>query len=463
MTYPQTVDKALQQTIFDWFQYRSVCDNERFNTYFNRVLNRDIGRYNELLRIQPGVAQYDWLVEEYLESERTHEGSNSGNTSNNSTTTNVTNNVTNTSSSNTDTTNAKGSETGASSNSESTSDNKTTKAKDTASDNSTKSGKSSTKQLGSEIEKNTSQPGDAETVNRTRSNSHSATRSQDPDANYDTTTETTSQSESGSSKGQDVRTPDLTSVTNSEKNQVEVQDTKSLNKTLPMSSGGGDLGKADEAMIGNMPAFTWTNASAMGENFAEHKWQGAPDQENTHNTGTETTDHSTSDNKSQEGTRGATNTISRNEKTDESTDETEQETHTFSTNKQTERTFNGREEEGTNSESGQNVHSGTNESEESGGSTRAGSQNDTRDTTSEQSHTGTQTGATKTDTTVNGTSAENTQTVGTDKSTDRERHTGRHGNPAAILEQAAGFIKQSSAWAWLEWRLEPCFLGIYDV
>lgn len=61
----------LQTTIFDWFQYREVCDDERFPVYFRRILLRDINAYNELLRVQPGYAHYDWLVNQYNETETT--------------------------------------------------------------------------------------------------------------------------------------------------------------------------------------------------------------------------------------------------------------------------------------------------------------------------------------------------------------------------------------------------------
>ena len=89
ITFPTTVDNALKSTIFDWFQYREVCDNEKFNVMFNRVLNQSMRKYNELLRIQPGqpftidgvthYVTYDWLIQNYRES--LTQGSVSGTTS----------------------------------------------------------------------------------------------------------------------------------------------------------------------------------------------------------------------------------------------------------------------------------------------------------------------------------------------------------------------------------------------
>lgn len=73
MTYPEIVDDPTKDLIFDFFQYREVCDNDKFNTFFNRTLNTAMRKYNQLLRIQPGqvigdiVVTYDWLVQEYKE------------------------------------------------------------------------------------------------------------------------------------------------------------------------------------------------------------------------------------------------------------------------------------------------------------------------------------------------------------------------------------------------------------
>lgn len=78
ITFPETVDAALQTTIYDWFQFREVCDDEKFPAFFLRELNKDLRKYNELLRIQPGqsivfpdgrtrTVTYDWMVQNYRE------------------------------------------------------------------------------------------------------------------------------------------------------------------------------------------------------------------------------------------------------------------------------------------------------------------------------------------------------------------------------------------------------------
>lgn len=72
--FPETVDAALQLTILNWYGEREVCDDDKFSTFFLRLLNSCIGRYNALLRIDPSHASYDWLVQRYLESQTKNTG-----------------------------------------------------------------------------------------------------------------------------------------------------------------------------------------------------------------------------------------------------------------------------------------------------------------------------------------------------------------------------------------------------
>ena len=57
------------EAINSWFDFRLVCDNEKFPVFFGRVLTRDYKRYRELLRVEPGVSHYDWLVQQYQEAQ----------------------------------------------------------------------------------------------------------------------------------------------------------------------------------------------------------------------------------------------------------------------------------------------------------------------------------------------------------------------------------------------------------
>lgn len=68
--YPDNIPEALQETIADWFGNRHIADDVLFPLWFKRLLNRDFTRYEELLRIEPGIAQYDYLVGVYRERRR---------------------------------------------------------------------------------------------------------------------------------------------------------------------------------------------------------------------------------------------------------------------------------------------------------------------------------------------------------------------------------------------------------
>ena len=60
--YPTTIPQELQLTINDWYNDRQICDDEKFPVFFQRLLNQTFPMYQELLRVQPGYAHYDWLV-----------------------------------------------------------------------------------------------------------------------------------------------------------------------------------------------------------------------------------------------------------------------------------------------------------------------------------------------------------------------------------------------------------------
>ena len=66
-------DPILKEEIKAWFGYRRVCtiNPEKFLVFFHRTLRNDHERYHQLLRIEPGVAEYDWLVQQYHERQTT--------------------------------------------------------------------------------------------------------------------------------------------------------------------------------------------------------------------------------------------------------------------------------------------------------------------------------------------------------------------------------------------------------
>lgn len=76
------IDSDTLSLIYDWFQFRRVCDNERFQTYFNRQLIRAQRQY--LLLLRNDMTTWDPMVQDYIErltedvSESTHNASNTG-------------------------------------------------------------------------------------------------------------------------------------------------------------------------------------------------------------------------------------------------------------------------------------------------------------------------------------------------------------------------------------------------
>lgn len=73
-TYPAIIPQDLQAVIYDWYQDRHVADDEKFPLWFSRILKADYEQYKQILRIEPGYAQYDWLVTQYRELQREEEG-----------------------------------------------------------------------------------------------------------------------------------------------------------------------------------------------------------------------------------------------------------------------------------------------------------------------------------------------------------------------------------------------------
>lgn len=78
MTY---IDEATQNLLYDWFQFRTVCDDERFPIFFRRKLMRCEVQYHQLLSLEH--RDFDPLVATYRERLTTddyrHNGTN-GNT-----------------------------------------------------------------------------------------------------------------------------------------------------------------------------------------------------------------------------------------------------------------------------------------------------------------------------------------------------------------------------------------------
>lgn len=75
-------DTVVQNVISDWFGLRIVPDTEKFQRFFNRKLEECYPYYQQLLRIDPTISNFDWLVENYLERQTV--GTEAGSSSENS-------------------------------------------------------------------------------------------------------------------------------------------------------------------------------------------------------------------------------------------------------------------------------------------------------------------------------------------------------------------------------------------
>ena len=59
------IDEATQSLLFDWFQFRTVCDDEKFPEFYRRKLMRCEAQYRHLLRLEH--SEFDPLVASYHE------------------------------------------------------------------------------------------------------------------------------------------------------------------------------------------------------------------------------------------------------------------------------------------------------------------------------------------------------------------------------------------------------------
>jgi len=69
-TYPTIIPADLREVIYDWYQDRHVANDDKFALWFSRLLKKEYKHYEQLLRIEPGISDYDWLVTQYREMQR---------------------------------------------------------------------------------------------------------------------------------------------------------------------------------------------------------------------------------------------------------------------------------------------------------------------------------------------------------------------------------------------------------
>lgn len=69
-------DETVQNAVYDWFKYRLIgfSDEDKFLDILRRNVAINYPIYKQKLRIEPGVSQYDWLVETYRERQFKSQG-----------------------------------------------------------------------------------------------------------------------------------------------------------------------------------------------------------------------------------------------------------------------------------------------------------------------------------------------------------------------------------------------------
>ena len=70
------IDETSQQEILTWYQFRHVCNTDKFGVFFRRSARLYAGQYTNLLRIE--AVRYDPMVADYMEREHTRQAQTEG-------------------------------------------------------------------------------------------------------------------------------------------------------------------------------------------------------------------------------------------------------------------------------------------------------------------------------------------------------------------------------------------------
>lgn len=425
----------MQTVINSWFDYRYICylDNTRFINAFQRLLNRDYDRYRQLLRIEPGIAEYDWMVQQYNEAMATTENNSNVNgtvtvdgsiTTAHDVTVGQTHNNTET------TTDARqvavsSNNSGTVNNTKNLVDSGTIGVEGTVSRTTHDEGTKGNTYQG--------------TVANTGTVGNSGTTTSTPRV---TTTNTNVTSGSVMTENSDVTTTDNINLTKSDPMSIEnglgggAGNTSSDNGDTSASASGNIYGSE-----GNVPNLDWQYASSQAQatgvtNNGSSGKTSYDDYQVESTTSYDGSDTTSSSNTRTDNTLATSNSTSSETTENDGTDSTTTEKNTTSSMSHT-----GTDNTTTSS-------NGLTTTTNSGNITVGDSGTATTTTTG----TDTVTNATGT-TTINSVSGTGvTKTITTGRSVD----------PATLLTNAVSFITNTSAWAWLYKRLDTCFIGIYD-
>lgn len=423
------VDEATQSNLFDWFQFRQVCDNDKFITFYTRKLNLEWNHYQELLRIEPGpgLASYDWLVTDY--KERQHKNKFNENNNNQ-----IKSNEENTNEGTQIAKLTKGTaqeKTGTETLNLSSSEEFSSQGDST--NKITKTGTGEQKEKGTNTEDTTTNNTQGQQVDtKTAENTNKSTKAQSV-KNEKTSNGTTK------NDGYNLTYSDDKHVSSVNPMDLKGNITKGV---LNVNFDGNNDGENDQpAPVGQYVSdLDWATATAQEESSG-YRLDSRNTKDTTNNTETDLTTYG-------EGS----DTITDNSNESITTGERKDTSNTIGTNN-IDNTIN---TESNTEENGEADYSDTGSTERTGKNEEV--YNWKISETGEDVNNITNTGKTSKN------SEKNEEGIRSGFSTDQEVISGRNNqNIATILEDASRFIKNSDAFDWLRKQLEVCFFGIYDI
>lgn len=422
----EVLDTATRANIEAWFQLRQIVPH--FDVFFQRALNTAYPYYVELLRVDPSVSSFDWLVDNYVERQ----------TASTDDTTRTPDLVTERTPDLTSATeyNSKTQESGSPKSVQTGSIVDTSNGTDTA----TKTGTVQRAHAGSETDTKTG--GHTEGITGSETVEYSGSE-QDAHA-YDS--DTTRSGSATDTHDNATGTTDKTRATG-------------YGRTQPMS-------QSVSAYTSNPSSESISlNGSEASVTYPEKNFEDPGDAPVISNP-TSTTDSLTSNASMVHDIGG--NTTTYNDVKDAKSG-TDTDTKTF-TNRQDTRTFNGRNNTLTyNSE--MNTHAFVGRTDTDTYNTKDATEYGKGNTKTFNSVTDQQTldkteAKTGTDT-VKTTGSETTKATGTETTSNqhilRDIATGRNQNVADLLQRAKVYIRNSRAWDYLKAQLDPCFYQVYDL
>lgn len=412
-SYPDPIkeqsDETVQSAIYDWFKYRYIGfeNASKFLDILQRNVKIYYPMYQQKLRIEPGVSQYDWLVSSYHELQHKSNGATNGTATHKGTQSTISSGDGTDIRTGSQTNNHTGNDTAVKSGNETIAN--------TGTDTGVKSGNEAVTKGGKDT--------------HVRTGGHTQT---DVAGLHTVTT-----------------SPHVSRVTTHDNDANNFAGNQSIQSNLPMSksyskfiepdshAGTGTGGTQQyEHAYQHMPALDWSTASVQaqdghreysndkGTTTESYKYENGVkgDIQTTQGSKTDPDKHDTVYNNETDTTNyGSTDTHTYNDVTDTQTHDTLA-THSYNNVKDTA------------------DHVAT-------------------DTLTYNSVTDTH--ANSSNSTVNNDGTDTT--AGTDSRTDREQMTGRSEDPATLLARATAFIERSSAFMWFKEQLDSCFYPGYYI